>query len=232
MLLYLLTFVCFFFPATVDGKDESFDNYQLPKFHQNLQSFSKRPMIANSELGNAYVLAKSFANKDCNSDGGQLFESMAILSGYCVVLDVNTAQRWTCDSSTVHVEKFAAADCDDRHRTVDSYIHVGQCFFPNSTDTAPYNGVSYGCSSTFVPKGSWLTSLYFSDNDCEKPVQGFSVLNGYCLSGDQKTSYRFDNPKENFYFNSGNCTGAVESIDTSSWMNVCFPLSPPVGLAN
>ncbi len=180
MLLYLLTFVCFFFPATVDGKDESFDNYQLPKFHQSLQSFSKRPMIANSELGNAYVLAKSFANKDCNSDGGQLFESMAILSGYCVVLDVNTAQRWTCDScksltlpvlsvvtlnnllqfiATVHVEKFAAADCDDRHRTVDSYIHVGQCFFPNSTDTAPYNGVSYGCSSTFVPKGSWLTSL-------------------------------------------------------------------------
>lgn len=75
-------------------------------------------------------------------------------------------------------------------------------------------------------------SRYFSDNDCEKPVQGFSVLNGYCLSGDQKTSYRFDNPKENFYFNSGNCTGAVESIDTSSWMNVCFPLSPPVGLAN
>lgn len=104
MLFYLLTFVCLFFTATAaaspifsNGKTESFDNYHLPKFHQNLQSFSKRPMIANSERGNDYVLANAFATKDCN-DGGQLFESMAILSGYCVVLDVNTAQRWTCDS--------------------------------------------------------------------------------------------------------------------------------------
>eukprot|EP01040_Poterioochromonas_malhamensis_P002802 gene2802-2984_t len=35
---------------------------------------------------------------------------MAMLSGYCMVSGT-TSQRWTCDSSTVHIEEFDAADC-------------------------------------------------------------------------------------------------------------------------
>lgn len=103
-MLYLLTFLAFFISATLAtlprspyGKEDVLKNHPLTKFHQNLQSSTKRSIITNFEQGNTFVLANSFANKDCNSDGGQLFESVSFLSGYCIVSGT-TSQRWTCDS--------------------------------------------------------------------------------------------------------------------------------------
>ncbi len=184
-MLYLLTFLSLVFttslaslPISSHGKEDFVKNHPLAKFHTKLQSSSKR-MIANSEQGNSFVLSNSFANKDCNSDGGQLFESMAMLSGYCMVSGT-TSQRWTCDSckffpslltpqttlnnlhrciATVHIEEFDAADCLESHRSVDTYVNVGQCFSTSINDTTPNYGVSYDCSSSYVPKGSWFTSM-------------------------------------------------------------------------
>lgn len=58
------------------------------------------------------------------------------------------------------------------------------------------------------------------------------MLNGYCFSADLKTSFKYDYPKENFYFKSTDCTGAATSIDISSTMNSCLPLTSTVGSAN
>ncbi len=66
---------------------------------------------------------------------------------------------------------------------------------------------------------------YFSDSGCKNPVEAVSILNGYCLSPDQKMSYKYDYPKESYYFSNADCTGAVTTFDISSSANVCFPVS-------
>eukprot|EP01040_Poterioochromonas_malhamensis_P006036 gene6036-6488_t len=195
-------------------------------------TFTERSiMIEKSGGGNDYVLEKFFANENCNLDGNQLFESVGMRSGDCLVSDRKTAKRRTCQSSIIHIEEFDVAGCDDeRHRTVNQYVGIDQCFLPsaNITNThtlQPYQAVSYGCNNIYVPGGFWYTNEFYSDGDCQNIVGAVGVLNGYCLSPDQTISYKVEYPDESIYFKSADCTGEVQSNEIASTSNVCYARS-------
>jgi hypothetical protein len=197
--------------------------------------------VAFTEAGSKYVLANSYANEDCeNNDGLQLFESTATLSGCCIDSSSITSQRWTCDSSSVHVEEFDVAGCDINHRVVDTYVNVDQCFKNNSTNDDDFASnytdktfsFRYSCSSTYTPSGRWYTSMYYTDKKCSNALQGVSLLNGYCFSSDLKASFIYYDPNEVLYMKSTDCTGASTKLDMSATLNQCIPMTTTVGSAN
>jgi hypothetical protein len=205
------------------------------------QSIGSPSSVFLSETGNKYVLANSYASEDCaNDDGLQLFESMATLSGYCIDSSSITSQRWTCDSSSVHVEEFDVVGCNANHRVVDTYVNIDQCFKNNSTSDDDFAtnysdktfSFRYSCSSALTPSGQWYTSMYYTDKMCSNALQGVSLLNGYCFSSDLKASFMYDNPNEVLYLKSTDCTGASTKVDMSTTLNQCIPMTTTVGSAN
>lgn len=84
---------------------------------------------------------------------------------------------------------------------------------------------------SFPSLSCWFfPSRSYTDKACKNPVEVVSILNGFCLLGySPNTSYKYDYPKENYYFSSADCTGAVTSYDISASTNVCYSPSTPVG---
>jgi len=165
----------------------------------------------------SYALIHYFDQKDCSTAEIQY---VAYKTGVCYTAGDGLSSRWSCNGDTAHFDSFGSVDCSGTSTSGGDFA-PNQCF-PQDQATGYVLATSFSCASSYVPAGSWYSTLLYTDSGCKDMYMASHMKNGYCMPLGTY-SMKYDYPKEYYYMTSGTCSGTPYIMDLSSTVNHCYP---------
>jgi hypothetical protein len=118
-----------------------------------------------------------------------------------------------------HFESWSTAGCAGTSNDGGDFT-PDKCF--NQENAGYILSTSFSCASSYVPAGSWYSSLMYTDSGCGDMYMASQLKNKYCMNLGGY-SMKIDYPSEYYYTTSSDCSSTPMKMDISSTANVCFP---------